>query len=95
MFRKPVAINDWGAEHVRHSAVGPEIEPGEHRVRWPDGTVEVLTVTLAPHHARVGDGGGGYGVNTRRHMLQVPYHGATIAIPLKDVDAEVWDPHAG
>lgn len=55
----------------------------------------MLTVTLAPHHARVGDGGGGYGVNTRRHMLQVPYHGATIAIPLKDVDVEVWDPHAG
>lgn len=89
--------NDWGVcywaikphdEHGMASASrGLYFRDGEHvDVRWPDGTVEQLTVRLMKKHGMVGDHGHDYEVSWQAPYVASNMHGHEALTPLEEVE---------
>lgn len=89
---KPFEKDDWGYKTVHFGqSIGPMVQEGEQRIRWPDGHVEKLQVEMRPYQTTVSEQGGRpETVRGSIPYLIIPYHGSRVEVPLTEAGVKVW-----
>jgi len=104
-WHKLTTGNDWGnrftligEKHMSQAGTwgsGDETtpfldKPGLYRVRFPDGSEEVLTMEMRPYTECVYDMGHAYDVNGHEPFFIVTLHGQVMAERAAKLGVEVW-----